>query len=155
MLTEYDADDDTTTKTSPRRTSNKLTSSKTSKAGSIDNSEKDTHFRSSLPRQPTSAFNSITFHRKSEIDYSSSDADDSSHNNHDDGSIMDLREHSHLHDIDASLISLGDSNMPRHWKAASSSGINYNPKRNNKKQQQERSDVGGRRNRTGRRRGNR
>ena len=122
--------DDTTMTTSPRRTSNKLTSSKTSKAGSIDNSEKDTHFRSSLPRQPTSAFNSITFHRKSEIDYSSSD--DSSHNNQsigidcsgkEDGSIMDLREHSHLYDIDASLISLGDSNMPRHLKAASSSGI--------------------------------
>ena len=192
MPTEYDADIDSTTLPPPRRTSDKLTSSKTSSIGS---KEKDVHFRSSLPRQPTSAFNSIAFHRKSEADYSSSSDDNDSGSGDGDESIddidcsgkeetviMDLRNRhldSSMYDnMDASLISLAGArgasslnSMPKHWKDASSSSAaaaasiasSYNPSRNVNTKQKSNLDMediypvafGGRRNRTGRRRGNR
>lgn len=187
MPTEYDADIDSTTLPPPRRTSDKLTSSKTS---SINSKEKDVHFRSSLPRQPTSAFNSIAFHRKSEADYSSSSDDNDSGDGDEsiddidcsgkeETVIMDLRNRhldSSMYDnMDASLISLAGArgasslnSMPKHWQDASSSSAaaaastasSYNPSNNKQKSILDMEDIypvafGGRRNRTGRRRGNR
>lgn len=176
MPTEYDADIDSKTLPPPRRTSDKLTSSKTSSIGS---KEKDVHFRSSLPRQPTSAFNSIAFHRKSEADYSSSSDDNDSGDGDEsiddidcsgkeETVIMDLRNRhldSSMYDnMDASLISLAGArgasslnSMPKHWQDASLYERNVNNKQTSNLDMEDIYPVafGGRRNRTGRRRGNR